>query len=794
MHAVKRKAGTLPREITSFVGRRQATADIGKCLCRWRLVTLTGVGGVGKTRLALHVARRLQRTFPDGVRLVELAKVHTASLVASAVAAAVEAPDTVSTRDPVRVLADHLAGRRLLLVLDNCEHVREACADLVAALLRAAPGLRVLATSREPLGLPGEHVWRVLPLTLPGTQEPAAGAEDAGTGYEALALFEDRASAAVSGFVVDKGNENAVATLCRRLDGLPLAIELAAVRLPALSVDQMLTRLEDRYRLLATGYRDDQPRHQTLRAAIGWSFDLCTGLEQTLWARLSVFAGQAGQEAVQDVCAGAGLTREEVLSGIASLVGKSVVCRTGHGAHVRYSMLETIRDYGKERLAESGEETAVRRRHRDHYLRLAERAEADWFGPRQPAWLDRTRADEPDVWTALEFCLTEPGEARTGLRMAGALWWYWIGSAVRDGRHWLDRALALDTAPSGERAKALWVDGWVATGQGDVQRALGALTECADLARRLGDDTALAHATQWIGTAMWIQDRLEEAAVYLERALDHHRATGELTSVTTVVSCQLGMVVGLLGDVERAMALCKDCVALCESHGECWTRSWALWNLAVTWWSRGDLRSAERYARESLRVKRRITDRLGIPFCVEFLAWIAMANGDAEAASLMLAMSERMWEPIGAPLFGWGTLRGWSVHCRERAERTLGKDTVEAARRRAAEIPFDAAVAYALGETRRPSSGAARPGVPAGTLPGVPAPSAPGDSLLRLTPRERQVAALVAEGRSNREIAARLVISQRTAEGHVDRIMNKLGARSRAGIASWAANHLTSGT
>ncbi|MFC4532236.1 ATP-binding protein [Sphaerisporangium dianthi] len=778
--AVGRRAGALPCEMTSFVGRRQATAEVKNLLSRSRLVTLTGVAGVGKTRLALHVARQSRRSHPDGVRLVELSKVHSASMVGSAVAAAVEAPDTVSTRDPVDALAEHLADRRLLLVLDNCEHVLAACNTLVDVLLRAAPGLRVLATSREPLRHPAERVWRVPPLALPGAEGPMAEKGDADPGYESLALFEDRASAAVSGFTLDRDNEAVVAALCRRLDGLPLAIELAAVRLRALSVEQLLARLEDRYRLLTTGCRAGVPRHQTLRAAIEWSFDLCTDLERTLWARLSVFTGGIDLAAAEEVCAGGGVTPREVVTGLAGLAGKSVLGRTGRESGARYAMLETIRDYGRERLAESGEEAAMRRRHRDYYLRLAEQAEADWFGPRQPAWLDRFLADQPNVWAALEFSLSEPGEARTGLRMVGALWWYWIGRAVRDGRHWLDRALALDTEAGPERAKALWVAGWVATGQGDASHSLSVLTECSDLARRLGDDTALAHATQWMGTAMWIQDRLPDAVRYLEKAMAHHRAAGELTSVTAVVPCQLGMVVGLLGDVDRAMTLCKECVALCQAHGECWTRSWALWNLAVTWWSRGDLRLAERYAREALHMKRRITDRLGIPFCVEFLAWIAMANGDAEGAALMLGASEKMWEPIGAPLFGWGTLCDWSVRCRAQVREALGEEAFEAARRQAADVPFSAAVAYALGETRHaPPGGVDR--------------HAAGASLLQLTPRERQVAALVAGGRSNKEIAASLVISQRTAEGHVDRIMNKLGVRSRASIASWAAKRLDGG-
>ncbi len=769
------KTGEVPFELTTFVGRRQATAEVRHLLSKARLVTLTGVGGVGKSRLAIHVAQQVRRAFPDGVRFVELAKVQDPSLTANAVGAALELPDTVSTRDPAEALADYLADQRLLLVLDNCEHLSQACALLVSRLLSAVPGLQVLATSREPLSLPAEHVWPVQPLTMPGEEEVSTVEGAAGCAYEALALFEDRASSVVPGFALNGKNMAAVARLCQRLDGLPLAIELAAVWLRTLSVEEILTRLEDRFRLLTKGDRVGLPRHQTLQATVEWSFDLCTDLERIIWARLSVFAGGLDLEAAEKVCGGDGLAVDDVFPGLAGLVDKSVLAREESGGRARYRILETIRQYGSERLTESAEEVTVRRRHRDYYLRLAEEAETDWFGPNQAAWLDRFRIDQANVWAALEFCLTESGGGHAvggdhaGLRMVGALWWYWIGRAVRDGRNWLDRALALDTEPSRERAKALWVTGWIATGQGDVSHSSSMLDECCVLSRQLGDTAALAYATQWIGTTKWMQDLLPESARLLERAADSHRASGELNSVTAVVPCQLGMVAGLLGDDRLATRLCEECVALCEAYGECWTRSWALWNLAVTRWSQDDLRQANARARESLRVKRTINDQLGIPFCMEFLAWIAMADGDAKRAALLLGVSEKMWEPIGAPLFGWGTLHGWSDHCRVRAREVLGKEAFEAACQRGRQFAFDAAVAFALDE--RPSAPSEAPTT--------------GPSAQQLTRREREVAELVADGRSNKEIATSLVISQRTAEGHVEHILHKLGFASRTQIVAW---------
>lgn len=474
--------GNLPAEVTSFVGRREATASVKRALSEARLVTLAGVGGVGKSRLALHVAREIRRAFPDGVWLVELAKLGTPALVEQTVAAALELRDH-SSRDPATVLAEFLADKRLLLVLDNCEHVLARCGQMVDRLLAAAPALSVLATSREPLGIPGERLWPVPPLTLPPAD---AGAQAPDRPYEALALFEDRAAAVVPDFTLDKDNKPAVARLCRRLDGLPLAIELAAVRMRVLSAEEMLARLEDRFTLLTTGHRTAAPRHQTLRAAVQWSFELCSEPERLLWARCSVFAGDFDLDAAERVCAGPGLAHREVFEAVSRLIDKSVLTREGGGASARYRVLETIRQYGRERLDETGDTPAVRRRHRDYYLLLAEQADADSGGPHQYEWAERLRAERANVFTALDYCLTIPGQQRHGLRLAATLWFYWIAcGSVRDGRYWLGRALKADPAPSRDRARALWTNGWIACLQGDNQAGLALLEEGRDLAQKL---------------------------------------------------------------------------------------------------------------------------------------------------------------------------------------------------------------------------------------------------------------------------------------------------------------------
>ena len=764
--------GRLPAEVTSFVGRRKATAEVKGALSASRLVTLTGVGGTGKSRLALHVARDLRRAFADGVWLVELAQLRDPSLLGDTVAGALGLSD-LSRRDPEAVLAGYLADKQLLLVLDNCEHLLGDCARLVAGLLPAAPGLRVLATSREPMGIAAEHIRPVPPLSVPRPEASWTG-EGWGHRYEALALFEERAAAVVPGFTLHKDNETSVARLCRQLDGLPLAIELAAVRLRVLTVDDILARLQDRFRLLTSGNRAAPSRHQTLRAAVEWSFDLCSELERTVWARLSVFAGGFDLAAAEDVCADDELPRQEVFTAVAGLVDKSLLVRGEDAAVSRYRMLETIRQYGREQLA-GGEEVVVRRRHRDHYLRLCEQAEADWFGPRQVEWLDRFRAEAPDVSAALEFCLTEPGQARTGLRMAGALHWYWISRAMRDGRYWLDRALAHDSGPSRERIKALWVVGWIAAAQGDATHALAALDECTGLARQFHDESALGHAIAFTGMTKWFQDQLPEAAEAHEQALAHYRTAEAVDPFTALALCDLGTIVGVLGDIDRAVALCQESIAICEEQGERWAHSWALWHLAFARWLQHDLERAAAHVREALRLKSALGDQVGVAWCVEMLGWISAADDDAQRAAVMFGVGAKMWEPVGGWLGGWGTVRDLSAGAKAQARDVLGKRAFDASVQHGKHFSSDEALAYALSEQPAPAPPAAA--------------SLAEPELAQLTRREREVAPLIAQGMSNKEIATKLVVSRRTAEAHVEHILVKLGFTSRTQIATWFRHH-----
>jgi len=763
------KAGGLPEEVTSFVGRHHESLQVKRLLLASQLVTLTGVGGIGKSRLALHVARDVRRCFPDGIWLVELAKLRESSLVNYLVVDVLELPNQ-SARDPGAVLTDHLADKRLLLVLDNCEHVLDGCRALAAALLAHAPDVTILATSRESLSVPGERLFAVPPLSMPPAGLSDGPRLDGAPGpYEAISLFEARAAAVAVDFAIGPHNWAAVAGVCQRLEGLPLAIELSAVWVRALSVPQLLARLEDRYRLLTRGDRTALPRHQTLRSAIEWSYELCSNAERILWARASVFAGGFDLDAAERVCAGEGLPTDAVLGAISGLIDKSVLERHEGSSSARYRMLETLREYGLDRLADSAELTETRRRHRDYYLRLAEQADADSFGPRQVHWFARLEEDRANLWVALDRCLTHRGQARIGQRMAAALWVYWIACGrVRDGRHWLGRALAADGAPSRERARALWVDGWVACMQGDTDAALALLAEGRELAARLGDTEALTRAIQITGMAHMFRKDYRHAVPLLDEALARDRASGEVSAPGALAFVHRVDTAFMLGDVELASALCRDGTALCDTRGERWARSWLRWWFGLIAWRRGDPRAAEAHVREGLQTKADLNDRLGIPFCIEVLAWIASSAGDFPRAAVLLGTTEAMWQEIGAQLFGYESMLRLSIQCATATRDALGDQAFEDARHQGRQLRFDDAVARALDrkQARDPAADAAQ------------APP-------QLTSREREVATLVAHGLSNREVANQLVISRRTAECHVAHILGKLGFTSRAQIAGW---------
>jgi non-specific serine/threonine protein kinase len=745
-------------------------AEVKRVLGAARLVTLTGTGGVGKTRLALCVAEQTQRAFADGVWLVELSALQDWTLLERTVAEAVGLSDQ-STRPPLDVLVGHLRDKQLLLVLDNCEHLVAGCAVLAAELLPAVQGLRILATSRHALCTPGEHILVVQPLPLPDPERTPPGKL---VHNEAIRLFAERATAVRPGFAVTAGNRVTLARICRRLDGLPLAIELAAARLQVLSPEQILNRLDDRFRLLTVGSRPGLPRHRTLRAMIDWSYELCSPPEQTLWARASVFAGGFDLEAAEAVCAGNGIERDQVVDLVAGLVDKSILVRQdqNHGPQTRYRQLDSIRHYGLDTLRAAGVEAALRRRHRDYYMGLAERSATDWFGPTQPEVCTRTRHEHANLRVALEFCLSTPGESQNGLRLAAVLHFCWLGCGwLAEGRHWLNRALALDTEPSRARATALWVNARLTFVQGDNAAAMDMAQECWDWAQSRGDETILAYAVFVQGSAARFSSDLPRARVLLEDALARFEALGELNSTVILTYVTLVGAAVLQGDHARAVELGEHARAICESHGEQWTRAYTLHGLSLADWARGEVAQASAHARQGLRVMHAFNDTFGTVLLVERLAWMAGTTGECERAAVLLGMAHQLWPLVGGqPLFGSQHYLAAHEACEQQARRTLGDCAFRAAFQRGAELDLDQAIAYALGEKPEPAA---------------PAPTVTDTAGTSLTQREQQVTELITQGLSNKEIAARLVIAQRTVEGHVERILSKLGFTKRAQLAAW---------
>lgn len=763
--SARRLSGNLPAPSTEFVGRRRESIEVRRALSEARVVTLTGPGGVGKTRLALHSAEGTRRAFPDGTWLVDLASLDTPPLLAQTVAAALGIRDQ-STRSPVTSLKHHLAGKHMLLLLDNCEHLVDAAATVVDALIKSTPELWVLATSRQPLGLTGEKIVSVGPLAIP---DPASvsSVEELST-YDAVNLFVTRAASTSPGFRLTERNGATIAALCSRLDGLPLAIELSAVRLRALSPEQLLDRLDQRFRLLTGGSRAATARQQTLYGLIDWSFQLCSPAERSLWARSSVFAGSFDLDATEQICADDALPRTAVLDAVAGLVEKSVFIREDHEAAARYRMLETIREFGSERLAEIGDAPALRRRHRDHYARLVGCASAGLFSADGPRWLELLRVDYPNLRAALGFSLAQPGEATGGLQLAGDLWFAWreLG-LLREGRRWLDGLLALDTTRTSARAQALWVNGSLAILQGDVHIARRMLAECERLARELADDTAAAYAEVFSGQTALVEGDAEQAMRLLEHAVNAHRAVGEHFG-TAVALLRLALAATASGNLDRAGSLATDYVTFCNEHGATWLTPFGHWVLGIEHWRHGETDRAIAEAQHAVRGHWANKDKIGAAEAMEVLAWAAAAIGNERLAAQLIGCVEEIWRTlVGAPLFGFPHLIEYHEACVTRCRRALGSKSFQALTDQAARDEFDAMVALAL-ETEQVRVSTR---VEQGRGP--------------LTTREYEVAQLIAQGKSNREIAASLIISQRTAEAHVQHILTKLGFASRAQIATW---------
>jgi predicted ATPase/DNA-binding CsgD family transcriptional regulator len=791
-----------PIRLTTFVGRDDERAAVAERLGKTRLVTLTGIGGVGKTRLALEIGADVQGVYRDRAWFIELASVVDPGAVPQRVAAALGISETAGER-PVDTLTRALQRSQCLLILDNCEHLVEACAGLADQLLRACPDMRILATSRQALAIEGETVWSVPPLPLPGAG--LTGNDEIGASA-AVRLFCDRARSALPSFALSDLNAAPVARICQRLDGIPLAIELAAARMNVLSPDEMLNRLADRFRMLRGSNRSASSRHHTLRATLDWSYELLTTLERVLLRRLAVFHGGWSLEAAESVCTDGDMAVSEVFDVLNALVDKSVVVADLQGVTARYHLLETVRQYAWEALSESGEAESLQSQHAAFYVALAEEAATYFLSPVQTIWMQRLDREHDNLRAALRYTL-DVGDSSTSLRMAGALGWFWILRGNRsEGLQSLERVLACTGtigAPDASRARSqVWAaklagaqgDGdhavdlferalgefralgdrtgiaWVLSDLGEVERERGhydrteaMLTESLTIRRELGDEHGIAMTLTRM--AQVARDQGDDLAVkaLLDESLDLFRQRGDVHRIAHSLD-NLGIVARRQGQLQRARDLHEEALAMLRQLGDKEGIGAALQRLALVAWRDGDAEQAISLCREACATYQDVHYPTGVADCLESLGEITAGRGQFEIAASLLGAAEALREAIRMP--------------RPPADALEYDSALAIVRANVSESTF-------LREWQR---GRSQPLEVILCAPDI-SPTAKERAPSPLTTREHDVTWLVAQGLTNNEISERLIVSIRTVEAHVTHVLTKLGLRSRAQLAIWALEH-----
>jgi predicted ATPase/DNA-binding CsgD family transcriptional regulator len=779
----RNRPNNLPLPLSSLVGRIAAVAQVRQLVLSNRLVTLTGPGGVGKTRLALEVASGLLDAFHDGAWWVDLAPLGDASLLAHTVAAALGVPEDPS-RSKVDTLVDHLRDRDLLLVFDNCEHLISESARLAARLLSHVPRLRIIATSREPLGVDGETVWPVPPLTLPCLE----GRHTAQSVIESEAgqLFVERARAAQPDFELTEAVARAIGQVCCQLDGIPLAIELAAARVRVLSVPQIAAHLDDLFQLLNKGRRTAPLRHQAIEATIRWSYDLLTPQERVVFERLagfvSTFSLEAAQAVASDLAGPMPILPADVLDLLSQLVLKSLVIMR-QGEQARYSMLDTIRHYAWQQLAASGELERIRQRHLAYYLELAEYAESKLAGADQESWLKLLEIEHDNLRAALTWS-QESKAGKAGLRLASALASFWMRvDHVSEASGWLERALGAFRVGGLVRIQALYQAGRLASGRGDYEQALAFARQGLALSRDLGDARGEARTLGLMGWIAHGRGDRRAAGPLLEQSLARAQESGdERTMARTRLF--LGDLRLRQGAVEEAANLFQESRVFYEKEGDQWCLAWALGGLGEVERIQGDLERAEAYFRLSLQLYRDLGSTTEIPYPLEALA---------------LAAADRGLYRQGARLFGAASaIRDRHHASLEPSYQADYAPTLAKLRAILGEEAFGAAwtegramtLAQALALAFEPPT-AMEPAQPAptraGNEPDVHPTSQPEDH--GLTPREGDVLRLLASGLSDAQIAEELVISPRTVGKHVQSIYGKLHLHTRSAATRWAIEH-----
>jgi predicted ATPase/DNA-binding NarL/FixJ family response regulator len=760
MASASRRPGNLPAEASSFIGRRRELAELRQELSAARLVSLVGPGGVGKTRLAIRVAAGLARGFRDGAWLVELAEVRDPALAVSAAVAALGLRDQAAA-GPLALLLSYLQGKELLLVVDNCEHLLEAAARLVTEIVKAAPGVRVPTTSREPLSVPGEHVVPVPPLELPSAHaaEPLSQLRH----NEAVMLFTERAAAASGTFELTASNQAAVAGLCRRLDGLPLAIELAAVRTRVLTAEQILTRLTDRFGLLTGGGRAALPRHQTLQATIDWSHELLAAGERALLRRLCVFASRFTLQDVEGVCSSADMPATRALEVMSALVDKSLVIKEDAGGLACYRLHETMRDYAVLKLRAAGEEEVFEDRCAEYYASWCRQSAAE-ARYRLVPWLEWLDLEIDNIRSVLHRCLTR-ADIQQGIDLASSLGWYWITRATTEGARWLDELLAAGPGNSQAHARAQFMRGFLAVLQADPAAARPALDQAVTAARDRKQPRLLAESLSMASVAANMAGDRASAERLRHKA---QAIVAELDDVPARLAVlQARALNGFFdGDLDAVRSASSEGVRLSRETGDLYTLEIWLMNLGFAALTAGDPDEPNPLFAEALRIAVQIDDRVAQFYLVAALGCRAAASGEHRIAAQLLGASESLRAQTGASINA--ILAPLLARATKSATAALGQPAFDAEFKAGTRYSRDTAVRLALGE------------------PDHPPAAAPHDSRTGpLATREAEVARLVADGLTNKQIGARLFISERTVENHIRNIMNKLGFSTRAQIAGW---------
>jgi len=750
-----RRPGNLPAAVSSFVGRRRELADVRRLLTEARLVCLTGTGGVGKSRLALRVASDAARGFSDGVWLTELADVHDPAMVAQAVLAGLDLRDQAAAT-PLDLVSSWVRDKELLLVVDNCEHLLDGVAVVVNAVLAVAPSVRIIATSREPLAVPGEHVVPVAPLDLP---PPATRTPQQLRHNEAIVLFAERAAAASGRFELTDANVCEVAELCRRLDGLPLAIELAAVRTRVLTVRQILERLADRFALLTGGGRA-VVRHQALRTTMEWSHDLLDERERVLLRRLCVFAGRFTLADVESVCV------PDALDVLSSLVDKSLVLAEDTHDATCYRLHETTREFARIKLRAAGETDDIEQRRVTYYLTTCRQFARDGRY-RLVDCLEWTELRIDDIRSVLRRSV-DRADAGLGLALAAGLSWYWITRATAEGSRWLDAVLALDGGDPAARVVAVYLRGFLAVLRSDPATARPALRRVAECARKTSQHRLLSEALSMASVAENMAGDHRAAHQLLEQArcivagIDDHGPV--------VTFHQARALAGLFdGDLATARSAATDGARMATAAGDLYGQEMMLMNLGTAGMMADDVDTAKPLFVQALGIAERLDDRVGQYYLLDAIGCHAAHTGDPALAARLMGAAETVRAGASADMIP--TMAPLLTRARQKAIEASDTARFDAEFTAGQRMTRTEAIALALGRPRRP----------AGT-------DRNGSDLTPLGTREADVARLVAEGLSNKQIGARLFISQRTVDSHVRSILTKLGFTSRTQIATWISS------